>query len=51
MSDGPELAVRRPGVLHAAAPPLTGMLFADDGFHPNADAYTRWARHIADLVA
>ncbi len=45
------LAVRRPGVQHTAAPPLSRTLFADDGFHPNADAYTRWAQHIADLVA
>ncbi|WNV74291.1 SGNH/GDSL hydrolase family protein [Geodermatophilus sp. DSM 44513] len=45
------LAARRRGVLHTAAPPLTEALFADDGFHPNAAACTRWAQHIADLVA
>lgn len=44
------LAASWRGVLHAPAPILTGAVFADDGFHPNADAYARWARHLADLL-
>lgn len=45
-----DVAARRADVLHAPAPQLTSALFADDGFHPNAVAYGRWAQHIAELV-
>lgn len=45
-----DVAARRADVLHAPAPQLTSTLFADDGFHPNAVAYGRWAQHIAELV-
>jgi lysophospholipase L1-like esterase len=44
------LAARRPHVVHAPAADLSGVAFADDGFHPNADTYARWAQHIADRV-
>lgn len=43
------LAAIRPAVRHAPAPPLTPAMFAADGFHPNAQAYARWAQHLADL--
>jgi lysophospholipase L1-like esterase len=45
------LAVRRSGVLHVPSPTLSDAAFAEDGFHPNADAYARWAHHLADSVA
>ena len=46
------LASRRPRVVHAPAPALSGDLFATDRFHPNAAAYARWAQHLAEsLVA
>lgn len=41
------LAARRHGVVHAPAPALGSDVFAGDGFHPNADAYARWAQHLA----
>lgn len=44
------LAARRSGVLHVPSPALSDAAFAEDGFHPNADAYARWAHHLADSV-
>lgn len=44
------LAARRPGVVHAPAPALTSDLFATDGFHPNTDAYARWAQHLTGYL-
>ena len=44
-------AGRRSGVLHVPSPTLDDGAFAADGFHPNADAYARWADHLADSVA
>jgi lysophospholipase L1-like esterase len=45
------LASRRSGVVHVPSPELTDEAFAEDGFHPDADAYARWAHHLADSVA
>lgn len=42
------LAASRPTVRHAPMPPLSPEMFAADGFHPNAQAYARWVRHLAD---
>ena len=45
------LASERSGVVHVPSPELTDEAFAEDGFHPDADAYARWAHHLADSVA
>lgn len=44
------LAGARPAVRHAPMPPLDPTMFAVDGFHPNAQAYAQWVRHLADHV-
>ena len=45
------IAARRSGVLHVPSPALGDAAFAEDGFHPNADAYARWSHHLVDSVA
>lgn len=41
------VAATVPATVHAPAPPIdTRGLYAEDGFHPNAEGYRRWADHL-----
>lgn len=41
-----------PSTVHAPAPHLDGIdgMYADDGFHPGAAGYRRWAEHLVDAA-
>ena len=44
-------AADAPSTLYARALPIeTRTLFAEDGLHPNAEAYRLWATHLADAA-
>jgi lysophospholipase L1-like esterase len=45
------VAAADPTVVHAPAPPLGGLDFAADGFHPGAGTYRVWADHLAAVVS
>jgi lysophospholipase L1-like esterase len=37
--------------VHASSPPIDSrVLYAEDGFHPSAEGYRRWATHLVDAV-
>jgi lysophospholipase L1-like esterase len=37
--------------VHASSPPIESrVLYAEDGFHPSAEGYRRWATHLVDAA-
>jgi lysophospholipase L1-like esterase len=44
-------AANAPATVHAISPPIDSrVLYAEDGFHPSAEGYRRWATHLVDAV-
>lgn len=47
-----QLSDADPRLTHVPTPPMVDDLdLADDGFHPSAAGYARWARHLRDTLA
>jgi lysophospholipase L1-like esterase len=45
------LAAARPHAVHVAMPDVSWpAVFAEDRFHPNAEAYAAWAAHLAEAL-
>jgi lysophospholipase L1-like esterase len=41
-----------PSAIHSSTPPIDSLdLYAEDGFHPGAEGYRRWAAHLAAAAA
>jgi lysophospholipase L1-like esterase len=44
-------AANASSTVHASSPPIDSrVLYAEDGFHPSAEGYRRWATHLVDAV-
>ena len=45
------VAANSPLTVHVGAPPIDARgLYAEDGFHPGAEGYRRWATHLVDAA-